>query len=155
MRKNKSVQFRQRRNWSKRKDGLIENNISGNKNSICFQLQNFVTFDAKRVTKEDALLGSRSKLISIVRKCWNEAQTLKSSKIIIRWLFVEKKFIRAFDIKNFGRQLVYKINSCRNKISHKDKGKEDWNFRALATFKMCWYFLSTTTYCWGVSTQVN
>lgn len=62
-----------------------EKNISGNKNSICFQLQNIITFYTRRVTKEETLLGPRSKLISVVGKCLNEAQTPKSSKMIIGW----------------------------------------------------------------------
>ena len=38
---------------------------------------------------------------------------------------------------------------------HKDKGTWDWNFKALATLSMCWCFLSTVAFCWGVTAQVN
>ena len=38
---------------------------------------------------------------------------------------------------------------------HIFKGKEEWNLKALATFKICWCFLSTKCNCWEVSTQDN
>ena len=33
--------------------------------------------------------------------------------------------------------------------------KLDWNLRALAIFKICWCFLSTIEFCWGVSKQLS
>lgn len=52
-----------------------------------------------------------------------------------------------------GKQLisndVWRIAYDQNR-----RGQCDWNNKARVTFKRCWCFLSTMSFCWGVSTHV-
>lgn len=76
-------------NGGKGENKFIEIDISRNKNSVGFQIQDFVPFDTMRVTKENTFSSSRSKFISILRNSRNKAQASKGSQMSIRRRLVE------------------------------------------------------------------
>ena len=51
--------------------------------------------------------------------------------------------------------LLMRYTVVRIPSPHKDNGTWDTNFKAMATLRMCWCFLSTIGFCWGVSTHNN
>lgn len=76
-------------NGGRGENRFIEIDISRNKNSVGFQIQDFVPFDTMRVTKENTFSSLRSKFISVVRKSRNKAQASKGSQMNIRRRLVE------------------------------------------------------------------
>jgi hypothetical protein len=59
-----------------------------------------------------------------------------------------------FDNKGEGIQLMRWV-AVETQSPQKQKGRWAWNLKARATFRRCWCFLSTTEFCWGVSTQLS
>lgn len=100
----------------KREDVLMKSNVPRQKGDMRVNIQQFIPFESKGVSKKDKPSTLRIKLLSTVGHCSGKRETTEYSKVAICGLGVKKKFKRGFIIENGCGGSVNEVNRSQDAV---------------------------------------